>query len=121
MTDLTYSTAAKIAEPVTTEELAALIAQDQTATIWRGPGCHRYEGWNLRLDGQIVFTYCFKGKMSRKAKEERTASYKDLLAQGMSEVNASRLFDSRLILSIRRPIFRFDRLGRVVRWEEEAA
>ena len=106
MTDLTYSTAAKIAEPVTTEELAALIAQDQTATIWRGPGCHRYEGWNLRLDGRIVWTDCFRRKMSRKTKEEHTAAGR---------------FDRRLILSIRRPIFRFDRLGRVVRWEEQAA
>ena len=36
MNDLTYSTAAKIAEPVTTEELAALIAQDGLARLMSG-------------------------------------------------------------------------------------
>ena len=115
----TYSAAAKVAETVTTEELQALIAQSDTAIIWRGPGRHRYQAWLLRLDGTIVYTHCFRRKTGRKYKEAMHALYADTVGRSASERRgaAHRFYDSRLILSARHPIFHFERLGRIVRWE----
>jgi len=115
----TYAAAAKVAETVTTEELQALIAQSDTAIIWRGPGRHRYQAWLLRLNGTIVYTHCFRRKTDRKYKEAMHALYADTVGCSASRRRgaAHRFYDSRLILSASHPIFHFERLGRIVRWE----
>ena len=113
----TYAAAAKVAETVTTEELQALIAQSDTAIIWRGPGRHRYQAWLLRLDGTIVYTHCFRRKTDRKYKEAMHALYADTVGHIDRRGAAHRFYDSRLIHYASQPIFHFERLGRIVRWE----
>lgn len=88
---LTYGAAAKVATSVNTDELRDLIALDDNPDIFPGKGKTRRVGWNLRINtaGTAVWLSWDCG-------------YGDCL-------DSTSTYD--------RPIFNFERLGRIVRWE----
>jgi len=90
---LTYGAAAKVATPVNTDELRDLIAQDDNPDIFSGKGKVRRVGWNLRIStaGTAVWIAW-------------DCDYGD----GLDVANPS---------SYDGPVFNFERLGRIVRWE----
>ena len=90
---LTYGTASKVATPVNTDELRDLIAQDNNPDIFPGKGKVRRVGWNLRIStaGTAVWIAW-------------DCDYGD----GLDVANPS---------SYDGPVFNFERLGRIVRWE----
>ena len=88
---LTYGTASKVATPVNTDELRDLIAQDDNPDIFSGKGKIRRVGWNLQIStaGTAVWI-------------SWDCDYGDGL-------DVASTWDG--------PIFNFERLGRIVRWE----
>tara|TARA_Y100000310_G_scaffold315433_1_gene365966 strand:+ start:54 stop:362 length:309 start_codon:yes stop_codon:yes gene_type:complete len=90
---LTYGTASKIATPVNTDELRDLIAQDDNPDIFSGKGKVRRVGWNLRISTLGGYPYI-----------GWDCDYGDGL-------------DTAIPSSYDGPIFNFERLGRIVRWE----
>jgi len=92
---LTYGAAAKVATPVNTDELRDLIAQDNNPDIFRRKGTTRRIGWNLRIRMIAGLPHvgwdCDYGDGYDVASP---CSYEPLA-----------------------PIFNFERLGRIVRWE----
>ena len=90
---LTYGTASKVPPPANTDERRDLIAQDDNPDISPGKGKVRRVGWNPRIStaGTAVWIAW-------------DCDYGD----GLDVANPS---------SYDGPVFNFERLGRIVRWE----
>ncbi len=93
---LTYGAAAKVATSVNTDELRDLIALDDNPDIFPGKGKTRRVGWNLRINtaGTAVWLSwdCAYRVCDLTSSHDSTSTYD-------------------------RPIFNFERLSRIVRWE----
>ena len=94
---LVYSEADKVATPVDTDELRDLIAQDDNPDIFRRKGTIRRVGWNLRIEIAGTNTVYIIWD----------CAYGD----GLDVATPT---NSRNGWA---PIFHFERLGRIVRWE----
>jgi hypothetical protein len=89
----TYAEARKIAEPVTSEVIAELIAQDDNPYIFPGPGKRRRIAMDARFHqlGRHAFV-------------------------GFDFCNRNGYGDTGTVDDFREPIFNFERPGRIVRW-----
>ena len=92
-TTLTYSTAAKIAEPVTTDELIAFIAEDDNVDVFTQPRCR---GYRIALGDWEFNGYGF-------------ATFATPDPEGYTTFKAIDIST--------RPIIRNWKSGRIVRWE----
>ena len=99
----TYAEAAKIAEPVNTDELRDLIAQDDggdgsNPDIYRRKHTQRRIAWRLSVSRNAGYPY---------------VSYKYCDGEGYTRMDV--VTPSEWLPMA--PIFHFERLGRIVRWE----
>ena len=95
----TYAAAAKVAEPVDGETLAELMRADSNPDIFPRPKGQRKIAWNVR------FMYDEDGGWN----EALTVRFERCNRRGFQTIGFVFRFDQ--------PIFHFERLGRIVRWE----